>query len=103
MTLSLVTDRHLQVHKYLRENKPQINHQFDISHIAKNLKKKLSILGKKKDCEIINAWIKPIINHFWRLCATCNGCFDILTKRRLSLLCHIPEKHQWQIENQQEH
>ena len=38
----LVTERHSQIRKYLRENKPQINHQFDIWHMANNLRKKLS-------------------------------------------------------------
>ena len=51
----LVTDRHSQIRKYLLENKPQINHQFDIWHMAKNLKKKLLNHDKTKDCEIIKA------------------------------------------------
>ena len=58
----LVTDRHSQIRKYLRENKPQINHQFDIWHMAKYLKKKLSNFGKKKDCNLNKASIKFIIN-----------------------------------------
>lgn len=32
---SLVTDRHSQVKKYMRENHPEINHMFDVWHVAK--------------------------------------------------------------------
>ena len=32
---TLVTDRHGQVRKWLRENKPRIEHLFDVWHIAK--------------------------------------------------------------------
>ena len=33
---SLVTDRHQQIAKYLRENHPEIDHYFDVWHIAKS-------------------------------------------------------------------
>ena len=31
----LVTDRHKQINKWIRENHPQIKHYFDIWHVAK--------------------------------------------------------------------
>ena len=94
---SLSNWQNSQIRRYLQENKPHINHQFDIWHMAKNLKKKLLNLGKKKNCDIINSWIKSIINHFWWLCSTCNGSSDLLNKKWLSLLYHIRGIHQWQI------
>ena len=54
-------------------------------------------MGKKKDCDIINAWIKSIINHFWWSCSTCNGSSYLLKEKWLSLLYHIRGIHQWQI------
>lgn len=33
----LVTDRHKQLGKYIRENLPQIDHRFDVWHIAKSM------------------------------------------------------------------
>ena len=32
---SLVTDRHVQVKKYMRTEQPDINHWFDVWHVAK--------------------------------------------------------------------
>lgn len=33
----LVTDRHPQISKWLREQHPEISHRFDIWHIAKGM------------------------------------------------------------------
>ena len=41
---SLTTDRHKQVRRYIRKEKCKVNHQFDVWHVAKNLKKKLAKL-----------------------------------------------------------
>ena len=32
---ALVTDRHVMIKKYMRENQPDIQHYFDVWHIAK--------------------------------------------------------------------
>ncbi|KAH3853046.1 hypothetical protein DPMN_095569 [Dreissena polymorpha] len=43
----LVTDRHVQVRKFLREEMGRVRHWFDAWHMAKGIKKKLIALGKK--------------------------------------------------------
>ena len=35
----ITTDRHTQIRKYMREKEPGINHQFDVLHFVKNIKK----------------------------------------------------------------
>jgi len=45
---SLTTDRHKQVRKYLRTEKKEVTHQFDIWHFGKNIKKKLTKYAKQK-------------------------------------------------------
>ena len=92
---SLVTDRHQGVTKYLCEEKSEIEHQYDIWHFSKNVKKKLVQAAKKKDCAIINDWIKAIINHFWWCCKSCDGSVDVLRERWMSLMFHISNKHRW--------
>jgi hypothetical protein len=32
---TLITDRHPQIQKYLRESAPSINHYYDVWHVAK--------------------------------------------------------------------
>ena len=52
----ITTDRHAQIRKYMREEEP--NHQFDVWHFSKNIKKKLLAAGKKESCKIIGKWVK---------------------------------------------
>ena len=91
----LTTDRHTQIKKYMRECEPTINHQFDIWHVCKNVKKKLAAASKKKPNAILTGWIKSICNHFWWSCATCNDDPQILKEKWISILFHIQNKHQW--------
>ena len=65
-------------------------------HVGKNIKKKLALYGKKKDCAEINAWIKSIINHFWWCCASCHGNTNELKEKWVSILCHVRNKHRWE-------
>ena len=85
----ITTDRHTQIRKYMREEEPTINHQFDVWHFVKNIKKKLLAAIKKSSCKIIEKWIKSIGSHFWWSCATCNGDAELLRKKWISVLFHI--------------
>ena len=42
---TLITDKHSQISKWVRENLPETNHRYDIWHIAKG-KNKLSLHDK---------------------------------------------------------
>ena len=66
----LTTDRHTGIRKYMREEESKKTYQFDVWHFAKNIKKKLHTVSKKKSCSIHQKWIKSISNHFWWACAT---------------------------------
>ena len=46
---SLTTDRHIQIRKYMKEERKDIKHQFDIWHVCKSIKKKLVKGSKKKE------------------------------------------------------
>ena len=39
----LVTDRHVQIAKWMRENHPNIRHRYDVWHVAKSEKTPISI------------------------------------------------------------
>ena len=93
--LSLTTDRHTQIRKYMRSNLKEIKHQFDIWHVGKNIKKKLAKAAKLKRNKDLQPWIKSIINHFWWCCKTCEGNEHILREKWLSILDHITNKHSW--------
>ena len=91
----LTTDRHTQIRKYMKEQRSDIKHQFDVWHVSKSIKKKLHKASLKKDATELRTWIKSIINHFWWCCASCKGSFTELKEKWLSILFHIKNKHSW--------
>lgn len=70
---TMVTDRSSSVKKFMREKYGSINHQFDIWHVCKGLKKKLVAAGNKKGKEDLLLWTRSITNHLWWCCEHCGG------------------------------
>ena len=66
----------------MREEEKHINHQFDVRHFCKSIKIKLLNAAKKKTCEELKPWVKPICNYFWWSCATCEED-EILLKKEM--------------------
>ena len=105
----LVTDRHSQINKWLRENHPEIKHYFDIWHVAKRnyytttgvfhfvytgIKKKLEIIGKTKDCELVHEWIRSIVNHlYWSVSSCADGNSEEMEAKWTSLDNHVHNVH----------
>ncbi|CAM4299189.1 unnamed protein product [Leuciscus chuanchicus] len=60
----VVTDRHPQIQKFLRER--NVNQFYDVWHIEKGISKQLEKVCKLKGCEKIHKWLYSINNHiFW--------------------------------------
>ena len=79
----------------MREECPNISHQFDMWHVCKNIHKKLSKAAKKKSTSILNKWIKSIYNHLCWSCVICGSYEHMLCKKLTSILFHIQNKHNW--------
>ena len=77
----------------VREDFKSIEHETDIWHFAKCIKKKLKKLGKKHPA--IKEWEKDIVNHFWFCCQKCHGNSDLLLELWHSHLLHISNQHTW--------
>ena len=69
----LTTDRHVQIRSFLIREYPKILLQFDVWHFGKSVKKALSEIAKKKDCQQVSLWIKAIIKHLCWCCASSIG------------------------------
>ena len=93
---SLTTDRHVQIRSYMKKTRPDITHQFDVWHVSKSIKKKLTKNSNKKECSALSPWIGSVINHFWWCCASCKGDPVILKEKWVSLMHHIINKHTWE-------
>ena len=49
---SLSTDRHIQIRKYIREERKEILHHSDVWHVSKSIKKKLFKVSRKKKTRV---------------------------------------------------
>ena len=93
---SLTADHHIRIRAYVKNQRDNIKHQFNIWHVGKNIKKKLVRLAKRKGCHDLNEWIKSVINQFWWCCANCNKDHTPLGEKWVSILYHIRDKHRWE-------
>ena len=93
---TIATDRHVQIRKYLKDNHPNINHQFDVWHLAKNIRKKLSAVANKKDTVELMPWIKSIANHLWFCASQCEGDAELLVEMWTSIVWHIQNVHDFE-------
>lgn len=91
---TLVTDRHTQISKWVRENLTESDHRYDVWHLAKSLRKKIEKVCKRKGCEIIAEWMKSIINHlYWCAISTQSGDGNIIRAKWVSVANHMHNIH----------
>ena len=63
-------------------------------HIPAGLRKKIEVLAKQKQCELVAKWHKSIVNHlYWCVASTTDGNGDTVKAKWLSLENHIHNKH----------
>ena len=91
----LATDRHVQIRSAMNKQYSDVNHQFDVWHLAKNLKKKLLQKTKTKGCEDLAPWIKSISNHLWWCAGKCVGDKEWLEECWKSVVHHISNVHEF--------
>ena len=112
---TLITDRHPQITKWMREKQPNINHYYDIWHVAKcrythtiirhyklitiivyyvTFQKKIDTLAKAKDCHVVGDWKKSMTNHlYWSAVSTPCGEEEMILAKWLSLANHVQDIH----------
>ncbi|XP_068112055.1 uncharacterized protein [Hyperolius riggenbachi] len=91
----LATDRHVSIRKYMREKYPDIDHQFDVWHFAKNVSQKICEGSRKGGCGDLKKWIDKINNHFWWCVKNCRNDEHLLKQNWLSVLHHVRNEHEW--------
>ncbi|XP_061190833.1 uncharacterized protein LOC133198949 [Saccostrea echinata] len=92
---TIVTDRHVQIQKWIRENLTETTHYYDVWHVAKGLKKKILAASKQKECENLAKWIKSLTNHlYWVAASTPDGNGDFMWAKWESVENHIHNIHE---------
>ena len=87
----LATDRHPTIQKMMRKDHEDIQHEYDLWHIQKGVKKRI-ILTKDP---VLLLWLHCIINHLWYCAAHCNGDAQLVKEMWISMLHHISNVHHW--------
>ncbi|XP_037649668.1 uncharacterized protein LOC119502670 [Sebastes umbrosus] len=86
----IVTDRHPQIQKYLREC--NITQFYDVWHIEKGISKKLDPVAKSKEGEKLQKWMKSIKNHIYWTAETSSTGPERVAKWT-SILNHVQDIH----------
>jgi solute carrier family 8 (sodium/calcium exchanger) len=89
----LVTDRHVSVKAYLKNQQKHIKHYFDVWHCAKGVTKKLEKAAKLKGGEAIRPWIRSISNHMYYVAASCGDDTKLKEEMWVSVSNHIVNVH----------
>lgn len=91
-----LTDRHKGIRYDIRTKFPEIQHEFDIWHLSKSLMKRMKILDKKYPDAYL--WKTSINNHLWWSSKTCKEDGSLLTQKFTSVLQHISNIHEWEVD-----
>ncbi|KAJ4947727.1 hypothetical protein JOQ06_009760 [Pogonophryne albipinna] len=82
---TIITDRHRQIAKWIRTELPEVQHLYDIWHVAKGISRKLESLAKQKECDAIKPWIRSVVNHlYWSAVSTESGHGDLVAEKWMS-------------------
>lgn len=92
----LATARHDQIESLVTKEFPEINHQFDVWHLEKWVRKELLQKSKTVGCEELSAWIKAVCNHLWWCLANCQGDKQWLKESWVSILHHVLNEHSFE-------
>uniref|UniRef100_A0A3Q2R0Z0 THAP-type domain-containing protein n=1 Tax=Fundulus heteroclitus TaxID=8078 RepID=A0A3Q2R0Z0_FUNHE len=90
----LITDRHMQIVKWVRENLPHTIRRFDIWHIAKCRKSLYTHIQILLIHEAVGKWRKSIVNHlYWCAASTPSGDGDEISAKWESVAFHVQNQH----------
>lgn len=75
--IGVATDRHAGISALIRNEYPELKHEYDMWHSAKSIGKKLSKKATKKETKELMPWVKSIQNHLWYCSATADGDYVV--------------------------
>lgn len=90
---TLATDRHTGVRSLMKQKYPEIDHQFDVWHMSKNITKKLHRKALSKEANELMPWIRCISNHLFYCSETCCGDPQLLKEKWMSCIHHVVNRH----------
>lgn len=85
---SLITDRHVGINKWMRENWPAVQHKYDLWHVTKSFKKKALKKSAMKENAALIPWLNKMVRHLYS-CVKASDSPEQLEARWRSLELHI--------------
>ncbi|CAN8012781.1 unnamed protein product, partial [Ixodes pacificus] len=77
----------------MKTHEPGIDHFFDIWHISKSVKKKLTAASKRAGCQDLEIWIQTATNHMYWSARAAGGNKKLLIDIWLNMHNHVINKH----------
>lgn len=93
---STTTDQNSSISRIMQTKFPQVKHHNDWWHYAKNWRKRLYKLAKRKKHEDLRDIIPSLYNYFCLCLKLGEGDFDKMRQLLQSMLYHISGRHHWQ-------
>uniref|UniRef100_A0A8C6WSC0 Uncharacterized protein n=1 Tax=Neogobius melanostomus TaxID=47308 RepID=A0A8C6WSC0_9GOBI len=94
---TLITDRHVSIKKYLRE---QVTFYYNETRLTcmlfiSGLKKKLQAAAQLKGCNALKGWVASIVNHlYWSVVSSPPHERELVLDKFQSVVYHIQNQHQ---------
>ena len=89
-----VSDRHIGIAKWIKDNQTRTHHFYDIWHVARSVCKKVAQAAKEKGLERLQCWVKGIKRHlYWCILSTRRGFGALIFAKWASIMRHVANKH----------
>ncbi|XP_064488327.1 uncharacterized protein LOC135400419 [Ornithodoros turicata] len=90
---SVTTDRHPAIRKHMETHEQETKRFFDIWHISKSVKEKLTAISKSASCRSLDGWIQGTSNHLYWCAKAGGGNFQMTVDAWLSIHNHVINIH----------
>ena len=88
--IHLAAHRHPAVQKTIREDRPDVKHEYNLWQVQTEVKK--TVVANDP---LLLTWLLSIINHLWYCAASCSGNAALLKEMWISILHHITSEACW--------
>ncbi|XP_064460267.1 uncharacterized protein LOC135370451 [Ornithodoros turicata] len=91
---TLITDRHTEIKAFMKASHPEVQHRFDVWHVAKGIRKKISAVSRTKQHQVFQMWSPTIVNHLYWCARTSDDNGELTLAKWKTILRHVIDIHE---------
>ncbi|XP_064463931.1 uncharacterized protein LOC135375135 [Ornithodoros turicata] len=91
---TLITDRHTEIKAFMKSSHPDVQHRFDVWHVAKGIRKKIIAASHSKQHQVLQKWSPTIINHLYWCARTSDDDGELVLAKWQTILRHVIDIHE---------